>query len=37
MLNKYNSSLLLSDGLHPNDEGHKRLYKAISDFIETNI
>ena len=37
MLNKYNSSILLSDGLHPNDLGYSRLYNCINDFININI
>lgn len=37
MLNKYNSSILLSDGLHPNDLGYSRLYNCIDDFINISI
>lgn len=37
MLNKYNSQLLLADGLHPNNEGYKRLANCILNFLYDNI
>lgn len=37
LLNRYNASQLLNDGLHPNNLGHERLANIIADFVEQNV